>query len=175
MSTPIQNAASVDADLFRSLFDTAPDAMIVVDRGGRIVLANPQADRLFGYENGELAGKAVEVLLPEAVRAAHVRHRDDYMSNPRVRPMGAGYELTGIRRSGETFPVEIGLSPIRTLESTLFAASIRDISETRRVRQALMRARHDTFAAQIGRLALEAPTYETAVESTPALIASALE
>jgi PAS domain S-box-containing protein len=170
MSTP-----AADADLFRSLFDTAPDAMIVVGRDGHIVLANPQAERLFGYGTGELAGNAVEVLLPEAVRGVHVRHRDDYMGNPRVRPMGAGYELTGIRRSGETFPVEIGLSPIRTGDSTLFAASIRDISETRRVRQALTRARHDTFAAQIGRLALEAPTYETAVESTPALIASALE
>ncbi len=164
-----------EADLFRSVFDTAPDAMIVVDRQGRIVLTNPQAERLFGYAPGELAGNLVEMLLPEAARGSHVRHRDNYMGNPRVRPMGAGYELTGIRRSGETFPVEIGLSPIHAGNSTLFAASIRDISETRRVRQALTRARHDTFAAQIGRLALEAPTYETAVESTPALIASALE
>jgi PAS domain S-box-containing protein len=170
MTTP-----AADADLFRSLFDTAPDAMVVVDRDGRIVLSNPQAERLFGYENGELAGNFIEVLLPEAVRGVHVRHRDAYMGNPRVRPMGAGYELTGLRRGGETFPVEIGLSPIRTGDSTLFAASIRDISETRRVRQALTRARHDTFAAQIGRLALEATSYETAVESTPALIASGLE
>ena len=175
MTDSTRGGGTPDADLFRALFDTAPDAMIVVDRKGSVVLANPQAERLFGYERGELVGNAVEVLLPEAVRGTHVRHRDDYMGNPRVRPMGAGYELTGIRRSGETFPVEIGLSPIRTGESTLFAASIRDISETRRVRQALTRARHDTFAAQIGRLALEAPTYETAVESTPALIASALE
>ena len=168
-------AATGQADLFRALFDTAPDAMIVVDREGRIVLANPQAERLFGYATGELAGNPVEVLLPEAARGVHVQHRDNYMGNPRVRPMGAGYELTGIRRSGETFPVEIGLSPIRAGDTTLFAASIRDISETRRVRQALTRARHDTFAAQIGRLALESPNYETAVESTPALIASALE
>ncbi|HEY6894723.1 MAG TPA: PAS domain S-box protein, partial [Rhodanobacteraceae bacterium] len=172
MSTTI---ASRDADLFRSLFETAPDAMIVVGRDGRIVLANPQAERLFGYAAGELSGNLVEVLLPEAARGGHVQHRDNYMGNPRVRPMGAGYELTGLRRSGETFPVEIGLSPVRSGDTTLFAASIRDISETRRVRQALTRARHDTFAAQIGRLALESPSYETAVESTPALIASALE
>ncbi|HEY6985875.1 MAG TPA: PAS domain S-box protein [Rhodanobacteraceae bacterium] len=175
MSKKISATRPGDGDLFRSLFDTAPDAMIVVDREGRIVLANPQAERLFGYAAGELAGNLVEALLPQAARGAHVRHRDNYMDNPRVRPMGAGYELTGIRQSGETFPVEIGLSPIRAGDSTLFAASIRDISETRRVRQALTRARHDTFAAQIGRLALESPTYETAVESTPALIASALE
>ena len=175
MSTPSPHARSGDAALFRALFDTAPDAMIVVDRDGRIVLANPQAERLFGYEDGELSGRLVEVLLPEAIRDAHVRHRDSFMGSPRVRPMGAGYELTGIRRSGEPFPVEIGLSPITTHDATLFAASIRDISETRRVRQALTRARHDSFAAQIGRLALEAPNYEVAVESTPALIASALE
>ncbi len=175
MSTPAPDVSTGNADLFRALFDTAPDAMIVVDRDGRIVLANPQAERLFGYDAGELVGHLVEVLLPEALRGAHARHRDRYMDSPRVRPMGAGYELIGIRRSGEQFPVEIGLSPIRSGDSMLFAASIRDISETRRVRQALTRARHDTFAAQIGRLALEAPTYETAVESTPALIASALE
>jgi PAS domain S-box-containing protein len=168
------NGAS-DAELFRVLFETAPDAMIVVDRGGRIALANPQAERLFGYESGTLAGQLVEVLLPEGLREAHVRYRDGYMSRPHVRPMGAGYELMGIRRGGETFPVEIGLSPIRTRAATLFAASIRDISETRRVRQALTRARHDTFAAQIGRLALESSNYGAAIESAPALIASALE
>ncbi len=170
MSTP-----AADADLFRSLFETAPDAMIVVDRDGRILLANPQAERLFGYESGELPGQLVEVLVPEAVRSVHIGHRDGYMGHPRVRPMGAGYELTGIRRTGEPFPVEIGLSPIRTRDATLFAASIRDISETRRVRQALTRARHDTFAAQIGRLALRSSNYDAAVDSAPALIASALE
>jgi PAS domain S-box-containing protein len=169
------SAHGAGGDLFRSLFETAPDAMIVVDRGGRIVLANPQAERLFGYESGELQSQLVEVLVPEAVRGAHIGHRDGYMSTPRVRPMGAGYELTGVRRGGETFPVEIGLSPIRSGDGTLFAASIRDISETRRVRQALVRARHDTFAGQIGRLALEASSYDAAVESAPALIASALE
>lgn len=163
-----------DSTLFEALFETAPDAMIVVNRDGCIVLANPQAERLFGYEAGELTGSPVEVLLPESVRAVHVGHRNGFMANPRVRPMGAGYELTGIRRNGEPFPVEIGLSPIQSTESTLFAASIRDISETHRVRQALTRARYDTYAAQIGRLALESSNYEAAVEKMPALVASAL-
>jgi PAS domain S-box-containing protein len=174
VSTAGTSGAS-DAELFRSLFETAPDAMIVVDRGGRIVLANPQAERLFGYGSGTLAGEFVEVLLPEGLRDAHVGYREGYMSRPHVRPMGAGYELMGVRRGGEPFPVEIGLSPIRSRAAMLFAASIRDISETRRVRQALTRARHDTFAAQIGRLALESSNYDAAVESAPALIASALE
>jgi len=98
--------------LFEALFETAPDAMIVVDRQGRIVLANPQAEGLFGYAAGELADSPVEVLLPESLRGAHVEHRDGFMANPRARPMGAGFELTGVRRNGQQFPVEIGLSPI---------------------------------------------------------------
>jgi PAS domain S-box-containing protein len=163
-----------DGTLFEALFNTAPDAMIVVDRDGAIVLANPQAEQLFGYLPGELIGSPVEVLLPENVRAGHVGHRSSFMANPRMRPMGAGYELIGVRRNGQAFPVEIGLSPIQSAGGTLFAASIRDISETHRVRQALTRARYDTFAAQIGRLALESSNYEAAVVKVPALVASAL-
>ena len=168
------SAERPEAALFEALFETAPDAMIVVNRDGCIVLVNPQAERLFGYAAGELIGSPVEVLLPESLRAVHVGHRNGFMANPRVRPMGAGYELTGVRRNGEPFPVEIGLSPIQSAGSTLFAASIRDISETHRVRQALTRARYDTFAAQIGRLALESSNYEAAVVKMPALVASAL-
>ena len=162
------------ADLFKALFDTAPDAMIVVDLEGEIVLANPQADRLFGYEEGTLRGLKVEALLPEQVRQAHTQHRGRYMSSPRVRPMGAGYELTGVRRNGQQFPVEIGLSPIQTNGQTLFAASIRDISESQRARQALVRARYDTFLTQISRLLLESPNLDVAVDGMAALIASAL-
>jgi PAS domain S-box-containing protein len=160
--------------LFKALFDTAPDAMIVVGHDGVIVLANPQADRLFGYDAGELQGLPVEALLPEQVRQMHTQHRARYMSAPRVRPMGAGYELTGVRRNGQSFPVEIGLSPIQDGERTLFAASIRDISETQRARQALARARYDAFLAQASRLLLDAPNLDAAVDSIAALIASAL-
>jgi PAS domain S-box-containing protein len=174
MTTSAGSDERPDPALFKALFETAPDAMIVVNRDGSIVLANPQAERLFGYEAGELTGSPVEVLLPDSVRAVHVGHRNGFMANPRVRPMGAGYELTGVRRNGQPFPVEIGLSPIESAQSTLFAASIRDISETHRVRQALTRARYDTFAAQIGRLALESSNYESAIEKMPALVASAL-
>ncbi|WP_049622497.1 PAS domain S-box protein [Frateuria defendens] len=164
-----------NADLFRTLFDTAPDAMIVVDGGGRIVLANPQAETLFGYDPRGLHGLQVEALLPENVRVVHATHRSSYMTRPRVRPMGAGYELTGIRRNGEPFPVEIGLSPIATTHGgTLYAASIRDISETQRARRALSRARYDTFLAQVGRLMLESPHYDVAMGSIPSLLAAAL-
>ena len=167
--------AAASASLFQALFETAPDAMIVADRSGRIVLANPQAEQLFGYPTHGLDGQMIEVLLPQSVRAAHTVHRERYMSGPKARPMGAGYELTGVRRNGQEFPVEIGLSPIAADGHALFAASIRDISETQRARQALVRARYDTFVAQVGRLLLNAPNYEAAIDSIPTLLASALE
>jgi len=166
--------SSDHVDLFRALFNTAPDAMIVVDHQGCIVLANPQAERMFGYGTLELRGMMVEALLPERVRTAHQSHRSRYMANPRVRPMGAGYELTGVRQDGHTFPVEIGLSPISAGEHTLFAASIRDISETQRARHALVRARYDAATGQVSRLLLEASSYEMAVDNVPSLVANAL-
>ncbi|GLQ42149.1 PAS domain S-box protein [Dyella nitratireducens] len=165
-----------DASLFRSLFETAPDAMIVVDMRGVIVLANPHAERLFGYDSGMLAGLPVEALMPPAVRQAHIAHRTHYMSTPRVRPMGAGYELTGVRADGQSFPVEIGLSPVASSFGTLYAASIRDISETQRARQALERARFDEVVAQISRRLLEASKHDAqAIGEIPGLIAATLD
>lgn len=164
-----------DAGLFRSLFETAPDAMIVVDMRGVIVLANAHAERLFGYDHGTLAGLPVEALMPSAVRQAHIAHRTHYMSTPRVRPMGAGYELTGVRADGQSFPVEIGLSPVASSFGTLYAASIRDISETQRARQALERARFDEVTAQISRRLLEASKHDAqAIGEIPGLIAATL-
>ena len=162
------------AELFQALFETAPDAMIVVDREGRIVLANVQAGRLFGYADADLLGQPVEALLPAALRSAHGAHRARFMANPRVRPMGAGFELVGMRRDGSEFPVEIGLSPIRAGDDPLYAASIRDISETQRARLTLARARYDSFIGQLGRLALESPDYEALLAQLPELVAEAL-
>jgi PAS domain S-box-containing protein len=162
------------AALFQALFETAPDAMIVVDRHGHIVLANAQADRLFDYPHQGLYGLPIEALLPERLRAGHGAHRSRFMANPRVRPMGAGFELVGMRRDGSEFPVEIGLSPVRDDDDPLYAASIRDISETQRARQALARARYDSFVGQVGRLALESRDYEAWLERLPEIVAEAL-
>ena len=164
-------ADRADADLFRTLFETAPDAMVVVDEAGDIVLANPQAHRLFGYDPGALLGLRVENLLPEGARAAHVAHRVGYMAHPRVRPMGVGYELVGVRRDGDTFPMEIALSPVG---SGRYAASIRDISETQRARQALRRAQRDGYLADLGRLVLEAGNDGSLRVAVSGLIANAL-
>ena len=120
---------------FRNLLDSTPDAIVIVNVTGRIVLANSQAETLFGYDPGELTGQAVEVLLPERYRLGHLVHRTRYFEQPRARAMGAGLELHGRRRNGTEFPMEISLSPLEIQEGTLVMSAIRDISDRRKAEQ----------------------------------------
>ena len=114
---------------FRALLESAPDAMVIVNTQGEIVIVNAQTERLFGYRRGELLGKAVELLVPDRYRRVHVRHRTNYFVGARPRPMGMGLELFGRRKDGTEFPVEISLSPLETEEGELVASAIRDITE----------------------------------------------
>ena len=158
-----------------ALFDAVPDALIVVDVEGRIESANRQAEALFGYAEGELAGVAVEALMPQEVRDRHHAYRAGYMAAPRIRPMGStGMALIGERRDGARFPIEIALSPLETGHGLRYLASIRDISETQRARQALVRARYDALVARIGQQALESADEEAVVLGLPSLLADAL-
>jgi PAS domain S-box-containing protein len=118
-----------EAANFRGLLETAPDAMVAVGADGRILLVNAQAERLFGYAREELIGERVEVLVPDASRDVHSRHRDTYAAHPVARPMGAGMDLAARRRDGTTFPAEISLSAIETEKGLLVSAAIRDITE----------------------------------------------
>ncbi|QQP95466.1 PAS domain S-box protein [Lysobacter enzymogenes] len=166
---------SADAS-FDGLFEAVPDALLLVDGDGRIVQANAQAERLFGYAPGELLGKDVEALIPSAARERHRGYRQHYMARPHVRPMGvSGQSLIGLRPDGTQFPVEIALSPIGGAHGPRYLASVRDISETQRARQALVRARYDALAARIGQLALEAQDESGVVDALPRLLADALD
>lgn len=161
--------------MLAGLFDAVPDALVVVDGSGSIARANRQATRLFGYEDGGLDGLPIEALIPVEARARHVGHRDAYMHAPRVRPMGSGaMNLIGLRRDGTEFPVEIALSPLESDGGPMFLASVRDISETLRARQALARSRHDALSAQIGQQALASSDPGALIDSLPSLLADAL-
>jgi PAS domain S-box-containing protein len=132
----LRDAKLVEAK-FGDVLELTPDAIVMANASGRIVLANRQAERLFGYERGELRGGLLESLLPERFRAQHVHYRSDYVHSMQSRPMGAGRELYGLRKNNEEFPVEISLSPIQTEEGPLIMSAIRDTTERRKIEQAL--------------------------------------
>src|SRR5581483_5841501 len=98
---------------FRSLLESAPDAVLITDSRGRILLANAQSEAMFGYPRAELVGRGIEMLIPERYRERHVNHRERYVAAPRARPMGAGLELYARRADGTEFPVAVALSPAR--------------------------------------------------------------
>jgi PAS domain S-box-containing protein len=114
---------------FRALLEAAPDAMVIVDDRGRILLINAQTEKLFGYTREQLLGERVELLMPTRFRASHPGHRETYFAAPRAGDMSAGLELFGLRRDGTEFPMEISLSPLQTEDGILVTSAIRDITE----------------------------------------------
>jgi PAS domain S-box-containing protein len=133
-----------------ALLESASQAILSTDRNGRIVLANPKTEEMFGYSRQELLGARIEILLPESKRRAHGREREEYFARPRVRPMGIGMDLSGRRKNGTEFPVEISLSYVETIEGVFAIAFVNDISERKQLEDRLLQAQK---MEAVGRLA----------------------
>jgi PAS domain S-box-containing protein len=114
---------------FKGLLEAAPDASVIVGEDGIIQMVNNQCEHVFGYARNELVGQPVELLIPNRFKDIHPAHRKNFLDHPTVRPMGVGLDLLGLRKNGAEFPIEISLSPIKTVDGLLISASIRDITE----------------------------------------------
>ncbi len=147
---------AANAERYRLFLEAAPDAMLVVDSAGRIVVANALAERLFGYPREALPGTPVEVLVPERLRERHVGLRQGFTASPQTRAMASGLELSARRRDGSEFPAEISLGPLQTPEGLLIVAAVRDVTEQRRVqRETADNLRIQNAVASILRKSLE--------------------
>ena len=145
------DATTFAATLVPTVLDAAPDAMLVIDAGGRIVFANQQVTALFGYTRDELLGLAVDALVPDRFRPRHAGHRQTYARSGQRRPMGSGLDLFARRKDGTEVPVEVSLSPITEGDDPLVAAAIRDVTDRRRVQVELQAARESADRANLAK------------------------
>ena len=161
--------------VFRTLFSAYPDALVVADARGAIVLANPAAAQLFGYSVDELVALNVDALVPDGIRPRHAAYRAAYAHKPKPRPMGTEMELVAKRRDGSEVMVEILLSPLNDHGLPLVVAAIRGIGDYPRVKRALQRARYGEHLAQLGRLAVDSRDPQVLLDEVPAIAARALQ
>jgi PAS domain S-box-containing protein len=143
-----ERALGESEERFRGLLESAPDAMVIVDRDGIIALVNSGTEAAFGYSRSELVGQPVEMLVPPRLQEQHGRHRVEFLADPRPRLMGTGLELLGRRKNGTEFPVEVSLSPHQTAEGLLILSAIRDITERKQAEAALAHEREERERAE---------------------------
>ena len=164
--------------IYRAVFESSPEGILIVDEMGTIVEANPRIPELFGYDLDELVGRPVEVLVPGDVRNGHERHRNHYLDDPHARPMGIGMELRAERKDGTTFPVEVSLSPLPLGGGLSVVATIRDLTQRKRLRdfgagalraseeerQRIARELHDDTAQHLATLLVQLEVLQRAGE-----------
>jgi PAS domain S-box-containing protein len=135
---------------FRRVVETAPDAIVLVNPEGRIVMTNPRAEHMFRHAQQELIGQPFEILVPDRFRSGHADNRSAYFRKLVLRFKEAGQELCVVRKDGSELPVEISLSPIETVDGTLVSYTIRDITERKQLEE---RARRSTILEERSRMA----------------------
>ncbi|MCA9106483.1 MAG: PAS domain S-box protein, partial [Planctomycetales bacterium] len=133
-----------------AMVESAPIAMVMIDRTGAISLVNSQTESLFGYDRSELLGQPVEILLPDRIRLGHPQVREMFFDSPEARQMGQGRDLKGRRKDGSEFPVEIGLNPVPTQDGTMVLSAIADITERKRIEEA-----HKQFTRELENMVAE--------------------
>lgn len=150
------------------LFEAAPDAILIVRSGGVIALANPMAERIFGYDRRELIGQPVEMLIPDGHRREHAERRSRFERSPRVREMGGLAALEGRRKNGEMVPVEVSLSPVESPAGPLTIAIIRDVTHRRQLEERLRFAStHDALTDLYNRAYLDSVRGEMEANAAP--------
>ena len=132
---------------FHRIVEFSPNAILLVNREGKIIIANAQAEKLFGHTRAELIGHSIEVLVPERYHANHPGHRGGFFASPSARPMGVGRDLVGLHKDGHEIPLEIALNPIETEEGVLVLTTITDITERKQAEEVLFRKSADLAAA----------------------------
>ena len=142
--------------MLKTLFTAMPEATVVVDATGVILLANRRAEELFAYAPDALIGRSVDMLVPDAMSAGHARHRSDFAADPRTRPMGANLDLRGRRADGTEFPIDVALGPAEFEGERLVVAIVRDITD-RKLRQDELRhlSEHDALTGLLNRRGLD--------------------
>ena len=168
-----------DSPVFRATFDANPDGVLLVDMGGRILLANAAVTELLGYAPEALEGLPVDALVPDAVAPRHAALRHGYARTPSVRPMGTDRELMAKRADGSHVMVEIALSPMRVGSGDTAVdcviASIRGVGAYPRVKRALLRARYNEFLVQLGRVAVDTLNPDELLQRMPSVVQEALQ